>query len=60
MYVHHARRGHGIGRRLLNELIELARGQGYHVLVGGIDAENASSITLHEKLGFTPAQPADG
>jgi phosphinothricin acetyltransferase len=42
----------GIGRRLLEELIALARTNGLHVMIGGIDAENAASIALHEQLGF--------
>ena len=32
--------------------IAAAQGQDYHVMVGGIDAENAVSIKLHESLGF--------
>lgn len=34
------------------ELIERARGCGKHVMVAGIEAENAAFIRLHEKLGF--------
>jgi phosphinothricin acetyltransferase len=52
VYVARAFRGHGIGRRLLEELIAVATQQGYHVLVGAIDAENATSIALHRQLGF--------
>ena len=33
-------------------LVSRAGQQGYHVLVGGIDADNQASIRLHEKLGF--------
>ena len=42
----------GIGRMLLVELVERARGNGVHVLVGGIADENAASIALHQALGF--------
>jgi phosphinothricin acetyltransferase len=49
---HHRR---GVGAALLSRLIELAIGQQYHLMVGGIDAENVASIALHEKLGFTHA-----
>jgi L-amino acid N-acyltransferase YncA len=42
----------GVGRIILEQLIEKARGQDYHVLIGGIDATNQASIALHEKLGF--------
>jgi phosphinothricin acetyltransferase len=27
---------------------------GKHVLIGGIDAQNAASLRFHERLGFTP------
>lgn len=55
VYVHHAHRGQGFGRTLLQELVERARANGVHVLVGGIDASNAGSIALHTKLGFVHA-----
>jgi len=53
VYVDTRFRGRGVGRRLLEAVIEAAREQEYHVLVGGIDASNAASIALHERLGFT-------
>jgi L-amino acid N-acyltransferase len=53
VYVHHEYRGHGVGRKLLAALIERAKAQDYHVLVGGIDADNAVSIELHKRFGFT-------
>jgi L-amino acid N-acyltransferase len=52
VYVHHAHRGRGIGSQLLSGLIERARTQELHTLVGGLDAANSASIALHEKLGF--------
>jgi phosphinothricin acetyltransferase len=55
VYVHWDHRGKGIGLALMRRLIAEARAQGYHVLVGGIDAANAASIALHGKLGFTHA-----
>jgi phosphinothricin acetyltransferase len=42
-----------VGRALLSAIIEAAQKQNYHVLVGGIDAANSTSIRLHESLGFT-------
>lgn len=44
--------GHGIGSKLLNELIALAKSQNYHVMVGGIDADNKDSIAFHKRFGF--------
>ena len=52
VYVHAEHRGKGIGDALLKQIIAVARDQNYHVLVGGIDTENASSIRMHEKYGF--------
>jgi len=45
--------GQGIGGKLLTELIRLAKAEGYHVMVGGIDAENSGSIAFHKRYGFT-------
>ena len=45
-------RGRGLGRQILQRLIERAREQGYHMMIGVIDAENGTSIALHEKMGF--------
>jgi phosphinothricin acetyltransferase len=55
IYVHYAHRGQGLGAKLLVELIERAKLQGVHVMVGGIDAANVASIALHMKLGFVHA-----
>jgi phosphinothricin acetyltransferase len=53
VYVDTRFRGQGVGRVLLEAVIEAAERQQYHVMVGGIDAENSVSIRLHERLGFT-------
>ena len=53
VYVHRDARGGGIGRALMEELIDAARARGMHVMVAGIDAGNTGSIRLHERLGFT-------
>jgi phosphinothricin acetyltransferase len=55
VYVHHEHRGRGIGKALMLQLIAAARAQNYHVLVGGIDIANRTSVALHERLGFTYA-----
>ncbi len=52
VYVHKDHRGHGLGAALLRELIERARAQDLHAMIGGIDAANAGSIALHLQLGF--------
>lgn len=52
IYVHRDHRGQGLGRALLEKLIEAATGQDLHMLVGVIDMANTGSIALHEELGF--------
>jgi L-amino acid N-acyltransferase len=48
-------RGQGIGRTLVVELMRRAAEMQKHVMIAGIDADNAASIKLHEGLGFTMA-----
>lgn len=55
VYVHRDARGRGVGRALMTRLIAAAREQGYHLLIGGIDASNEASIALHRQLGFEHA-----
>lgn len=52
VYVRSDQRGKGIGRALMQMLIGRAQSIGKHVMVAGIEANNADSIRLHEKLGF--------
>ena len=44
--------GKGIGKLLLTELIERAKKQKLHTMIGVIDSENTNSIIFHEKFGF--------
>jgi len=55
VYVHKDHRGRGIGVALMERLLAEAEAREVHVVIGGIDAANATSIALHEKLGFTHA-----
>jgi phosphinothricin acetyltransferase len=52
VHVRADRRGLGIGRALMLELIARAREMQKHVMIAGIDADNAISIRLHGSLGF--------
>lgn len=52
VYVAEDHIGKGIGKLLLTELIALAKSEGYHTMIGGIDAANTGSIAFHEKFGF--------
>src|SRR3970040_554954 len=47
--------GNGVGKLLLAELIRLAKEQGYHNMIGAIDAKNKGSIAFHKKFGFEVA-----
>ena len=48
-------RGKGVGTALLARLEEVCRERGIHTLIAVIDSENAPSIALHVKCGFSLA-----
>ncbi|WP_297198166.1 GNAT family N-acetyltransferase [uncultured Pluralibacter sp.] len=52
VYVHPEHQGKGLGRLLLARLIDEARQIGKHVMVAGIESQNAASLHLHAALGF--------
>lgn len=52
VYVQRDHRGRGLGAQVLQVLIDEAQRRGVHAMIGGIDASNAGSIALHERLGF--------
>lgn len=52
VYVHKNHRGHGLGAHIMQALMAAAKEQDLHAMVGAIDANNAGSIALHERLGF--------
>ena len=52
VHVHRDFRKQGLGRSLMLKLIEIARKQERHVMIGGIDAESEASLRLHKALGF--------
>ena len=52
VHVAEAQWGKGVGRSLIEALVERARSAGIHVLVAGIDGANEASIRFHERLGF--------
>ena len=52
VYVDQNSQGLGIGKLLLTELIQLAKKQGLHTMIGVIDAENQKSIDFHHRFGF--------
>lgn len=52
VYVKETFRGKGIGVKLMKFLIANAQEQGFHSMIGGIDAVNDKSIRFHTQLGF--------
>lgn len=55
VYVARGLRGTGIGHLLLTAIVEIARDNGIHTLIGGVDSENLASIAFHEAHGFVEA-----
>jgi phosphinothricin acetyltransferase len=52
VYVAEEARRRGIGRALLQALIDAGRELGHHALLARISADNEGSIRLHAELGF--------
>ncbi len=52
VYVSPNELGKGFGKLIMAQLIELAKAQGLHTMIGVIDSENKSSILFHEQFGF--------
>ena len=52
VHVAPGRWGRGVGRALLDALVDHARAAGKRVMVAGIDGGNVRSILFHARLGF--------
>ncbi len=55
IYIHKDHRGQGLGRTLLQAIVDAAQQREVHTLIGGIDAANDASIALHRSMGFEHA-----
>jgi len=53
IYIERGWRGKGVGRRLLEHLIEQARHLGYHKMMLSTFPFNTTGVALYERLGFT-------
>ncbi|MCF6132138.1 GNAT family N-acetyltransferase [Flavobacterium wongokense] len=53
VYVAPDEHGKGIGKLLMEHLIDLAKQQKLHTMIAVIDSENINSIAFHEQFGFT-------
>lgn len=52
VYVHPDHQGRGVGRLLLEALVETARAHGFHAVMARIVADHEASIALHSVCGF--------
>jgi phosphinothricin acetyltransferase len=52
VYVLNNFHGKGIGKLLMQRLIDLAKQQKLHTMIAVIDSENQNSINFHEQFGF--------
>jgi L-amino acid N-acyltransferase YncA len=52
VYVGEAARGAGVGRLLLEQLVERSERDGYWTLTAGVFPENEASLHLHRACGF--------
>lgn len=53
IYIERSWRGKGVGRKLLDRLLELARGIGFHKMVLAALDHNAAGLALYTSAGFT-------
>ena len=52
VHVRDGHRGRGVGRLLLDDLVERAALADVHVLVAAVDSGNEDSIRFHRRMGF--------
>ena len=54
IYVKEGYRGRGLGKRLYNDAIRIAKKKGFSKVVIDVFEANANSVGFHKKLGFKP------
>jgi len=52
IYVHHDHLGRGIGKQLMEDLIDACAAAGFRQMIGYIDGDNVASLALHASFGF--------
>ncbi len=52
VYVHRDHRRMGVGQALLEELVRLATGHGFHAIMARVVGDHEASIALHRAAGF--------
>ncbi|WP_110113329.1 GNAT family N-acetyltransferase [Bacillus sp. CGMCC 1.16541] len=53
IYVDGNQQGHGLGKKLMIAILDLAKQLNYHVVIAGITKGNDKSIKMHKQFGFT-------
>ena len=53
VYVHRDHQHRGLGRQLLEDIVQRAATSGFHVCIAHVADGHAASIRLHESVGFT-------
>jgi L-amino acid N-acyltransferase len=52
VHIHSGTRGQGVGTSLLRAILAQAHTLGKHVMIAGVDSENAASLRFLERFGF--------
>ncbi len=52
VYVRQDQRGKGVGKLIVNKLVDLAGAHGFHTVLARIGGSNVASIKLHTACGF--------
>lgn len=52
IYVHKDYRQRGMGKLLMSRLIDIAKQNGYHTMIAGVDGSSDESLKFHKKFGF--------
>src|SRR5690606_6101631 len=52
VYVHADHRGRGVGRALMEAIVEIAAARGFHSVIARIVGDHEASIALHRSVGF--------
>lgn len=52
IYIDHRYIRQGVGKLIMEAIINRARDEGYHVLIAGMDSGNRSSCEFHSRFGF--------
>ncbi|GGA41764.1 GNAT family N-acetyltransferase [Pelagibacterium lentulum] len=55
IYLRDEAQGKGVGRALMQAMIDDAKAKGFHLMVAVIDAANTGSIAFHQRFGFIHA-----